>query len=56
MQMFAKSEQRDGRPDLAARMGEVLRARRDEQGLTLRAAALRAGLSAAHLSEVERGR
>jgi transcriptional regulator with XRE-family HTH domain len=56
MHMSAHSEQPDERPDLAARMGEVLRARRDEQGLTLRAAALRAGLSPAHLSEVERGR
>ena len=36
-------------------LGEALRARREESGLSLRAAAERAGMSPAHLSEVERG-
>ena len=36
-------------------LGEALRARREEAGLSLRQAAERAGMSPAHLSEVERG-
>ena len=36
-------------------LGEALRARREDAGLSLRKAAERAGMSPAHLSEVERG-
>lgn len=36
-------------------LGEALRTRREESGLSLRQAAVRAGMSPAHLSEVERG-
>lgn len=48
--MSAQSEQTIG-----ITLGEALRARREESGLSLRAAAERAGMSPAHLSEVERG-
>ena len=48
--MYAQSEQQVGNL-----VGETLRARREESGLSLRAAAERAGMSPAHLSEVERG-
>jgi len=50
----AQSEQSTA--SLAEVLGDVLRARREERGLSLRAAAERAGISPAHLSEVERGR
>ena len=50
VQMSAQSEQTIG-----TTLGEALRARREESGLSLRAAAERAGMSPAHLSEVERG-
>ena len=52
--MYAQSEQ--AAPDIPLILGETLRARREELGLSLRAAAERAGISPAHLSEVERGR
>ncbi|MCU0307640.1 MAG: helix-turn-helix transcriptional regulator [Thermoleophilia bacterium] len=55
MHAFAHGEHRPPEPDLARRLGLILRARREEAGLSLRAAAERAGMSAAHLSEVERG-
>ena len=48
--MYAQSEHQVGNL-----VGETLRARREESGLSLRAAAERAGMSPAHLSEVERG-
>ncbi|MGB1526738.1 MAG: helix-turn-helix domain-containing protein [Miltoncostaeaceae bacterium] len=48
--MSAESER-----SIGSLLGEALRARRDESGLSLRAAAERAGMSPAHLSEVERG-
>ena len=54
MQAFADSEQSEDRA-VAAHLGEVLRGRREATGLSLRAAAERAGMSPAHLSEVERG-
>jgi transcriptional regulator with XRE-family HTH domain len=50
---FAESEHTDA--GIAEALGEVLRGRREERGLSLRAAAERAGISPAHLSEVERG-
>jgi transcriptional regulator with XRE-family HTH domain len=43
------------RPALTDVLGATLRARRETAGLGLRAAAERAGISPAHLSEVERG-
>jgi transcriptional regulator with XRE-family HTH domain len=52
VQSYADSEQ----VSLQAVLGEVLRERREERGLSLRATAERAGMSPAHLSEVERGR
>ena len=54
MQLYAQSEQ--AAPDIPLILGETLRARREALGLSLRAAAERAGISPAHLSEVERGR
>ena len=54
VQSYAESEQT--RPDIPRILGESLRGRREELGLSLRAAAERAGISPAHLSEVERGR
>ena len=48
--MSAESEQSIGHL-----LGDALRARREGAGLSLRAAAERAGMSPAHLSEVERG-
>ena len=48
--MYAESEQSIGHL-----LGDALRSRREESGLSLRAAAERAGMSPAHLSEVERG-
>ncbi|MSO43947.1 MAG: XRE family transcriptional regulator [Thermoleophilia bacterium] len=48
--MSAQSEQ-----SIGLLIGEALRARREESGLSLRAAAERANMSPAHLSEVERG-
>lgn len=48
--MSAESEQ-----SIGMLLGEALRARREASGLSLRAAAERAGMSPAHLSEVERG-
>lgn len=50
VQVYAHSEQTIG-PTL----GEALRARREASGLSVRAAAGRADMSPAHLSEVERG-
>lgn len=50
MQVYAESEQSVG-----VVLGEALRARREAAGLSLRQAAERAGMSPAHLSEVERG-
>jgi transcriptional regulator with XRE-family HTH domain len=53
---YAESEQNlADEVAIQVRLGEALRARREEAGLTLRRAAERAGMSAAHLSEVERG-
>lgn len=51
MRPSAHSEQSDP----VARLGEVIRARREAAGLSLRALAERARISPAHLSEVERG-
>lgn len=48
--MYAESEQ-----SIGSVLGEALRARREAAGLSLRQAAERAGMSPAHLSEVERG-
>ena len=48
--MSAESEQ-----SIGALLGEALRARREDSGRSLRGAAERAGMSPAHLSEVERG-
>ncbi|MBM3635082.1 MAG: helix-turn-helix transcriptional regulator [Actinobacteria bacterium] len=50
VQMSAHSEQTIG-----TTLGEALRGYREDAGLSLRAAAERAGMSPAHLSEVERG-
>jgi transcriptional regulator with XRE-family HTH domain len=50
VQVSADSEQ-----DPVARLGEVIRTRRETSGLSLRAAAEKARISPAHLSEVERG-
>lgn len=50
VQAYAESEQ-----SVRVILGDALRARRDVSGLSLRAAADRAGMSPAHLSEVERG-
>ena len=49
MQVYAES----GR--LSTALGQTLRERREESGRSLRAIAERAGISPAHLSEVERG-
>jgi transcriptional regulator with XRE-family HTH domain len=50
VQVSAESEQ-----SIGSILGDALRARREDSGLSLRAAAERAGMSPAHLSEVERG-
>jgi transcriptional regulator with XRE-family HTH domain len=57
VQSYAESEQAtsDG-AEVARALGDALRSRREGLGLSLRAAGERAGISPAHLSEVERGR
>ena len=61
MRAYAESEQPSNAEaleaaDIAGALGEALRSRRETLGLSLRAAAERAAISPAHLSEVERGR
>jgi len=58
VRVYAESEQQSsaGAAEIVDALGEALRSRREELGLSLRAAAERAGISPAHLSEVERGR
>jgi transcriptional regulator with XRE-family HTH domain len=55
VQSYAESEQ-PLETGITQVLGESLRTRREGLGLSLRGAAERAGISPAHLSEVERGR